>query len=476
MSLRTFLTAPIAIGALASSACSVIGAADVDKCTSNTECRASFGLGSTCGGDGLCSTAPVAPRCTQTFPDDLFSRRDKYKDSIVIGSLMDRSSATHASRERSSRLAVKQVNEEGGVDGHTFGVVYCTYEANSKFDDLKAPEAALASAHYLAESLGVPAILGPAGSGDVSAVYRALAGQGTLVMSPSATSPALTELDPEVATDAAPGLLWRTAPPDTLQGPVIAADMTARSISQVFLISQKGAYGDGLATVFQKSGAFKGELTLRVFGTENERTALVTEAGASPASEVLFISSTQADVIAFLNAAAQNPAYDTKTLFLTDSAANKEVIDGSPPALYARIRGSRPTPVNPADAVFANFSGSYASEYSEDVTAFSFTAHMYDATWLVLYGAASSLFSRGEVTGLGIAQGLRKVSSGKAFDVQPLSWGGILETLRTGAGVNVRGASGELDYDPATEETSAPIQVWTIGASADGGFEVIPAL
>jgi branched-chain amino acid transport system substrate-binding protein len=132
--------------------------------------------------------------------------------------------------------------------------------------------------------------------------------------------------------------------------------------------------------------------------------------------------------------------------------------------------------VNPADAVFANFSGSYASEYSEDVTAFSFTAHMYDATWLVLYGAASSLFSRGEVTGLGIAQGLRKVSSGKAFDVQPLSWGGILETLRTGAGVNVRGASGELDYDPATEETSAPIQVWTIGASADGGFEVIPAL
>ena len=29
-----------------------------------------------------------------------------------------------------------------------------------------------------------------------------------------------------------------------------------------------------------------------------------------------------------------------------------------------------------------------------------------------------------------------------------------------------------LDYDPATEETSAPIQVWTIGAAADGSFEV----
>jgi branched-chain amino acid transport system substrate-binding protein len=450
----------------------VIGAADTDECTSNTECRASFGLGSTCGGDGLCSTAAVSPRCTQTFPDDLFSRRDKYKDTIVIGSLMDRSSATHAARERSSRLAVKQVNDEGGVDGHTFGVVYCTYEANPSFDDLKAPDAALASAHFLAEGLGVPAILGPAGSGDVSAVYRALMGKGTLVMSPSATSPALTELDP-AATDAAPGLLWRTAPPDTLQGPVIAADMATRSISQVFLIAQKGAYGEGLATIFQQS--FKGDVTLRVFDSENARTALVTEAAASPATEVLFISSTQADVIAFLNAAAQNAAYATKTFFLTDSAANKEVIDGSPPAVFDRIRGSRPTPVNSADTVFNNFRGSYASEYSEDVTAFSFTAHMYDATWLVFYGAASSLFSHNDVSGVGIAQGLRKLSSGKAFDVQPLNWGGILETLRTGAGVNVRGASGELDYDPVTEETSAPIQVWTIGASASGGYEVVPA-
>ncbi len=457
-------------GMLASSlGCSVIGTADVANCSTNTECRSSFGLGSTCGGDGLCSTAPVAPRCTQTFPEDLFSRRDKYKDTIVLGSLMDRSSATHASRERSSRLAVKQVNEEGGVDGHTFGVVYCTYEANSKFDDLKAPEAALASAHYLAESLGVPAILGPAGSGDTSAVYQGLAGTGTLVMSPSATSPALTDLDPP-ATDAAPGLLWRTAPPDTLQGPVIADDLAARNINDVFLIAQKGAYGEGLATVFQQS--FKGNVTLRVFGSENERTALVTEGAASPATEVLFISSTQADVVAFLNAAEQNPGYATKTFFLTDSAANKEVIDGSPPALYDRIRGSRPSPVNAMDPVFNNFRGSYASEYSEDVTAFSFTAHMYDAAWLVFYGSASSLFSQSAVTGQGIAQGLRKLSSGKAFDVQPLFWGGILETLRSGAKVNVRGASGDLDYDPTTEETSAPIQVWTIGAAADGSFEV----
>jgi branched-chain amino acid transport system substrate-binding protein len=100
---------------------------------------------------------------------------------------------------------------------------------------------------------------------------------------------------------------------------------------------------------------------------------------------------------------------------------------------------------------------------------------MYDAAWLLFYGSASSLFTQNEVTGPGIAQGLRKLSAGKAFDVQPLSWGGILESLRSGTSVNVRGASGELDYDPTTEETSAPIQVWAIAAAAGGEFEVRPA-
>jgi branched-chain amino acid transport system substrate-binding protein len=268
-------------------------------------------------------------------------------------------------------------------------------------------------------------------------------------------------------------LLWRTAPPDTLQGPAIAADMTARNVAKVFLIAQKGAYGEGLATVFQD--AFDGDVTLRVFGSENERTALITEGGSAAAGEVLFISSTQSDLVAFLVAAGQNSGYTDKTLFLTDSAANKEVVDGAPRALYPRIRGTRPTPVSAADPVFNNFRGAYASEYKDDVTSFSFTAHSYDAAWLVFYGAASSWFANGEVTGVGIAQGLRKLSSGKAYDIAPLNWGGIQETLRGGDGVDVQGASGALDYDDETEETSAEIEVWVIGAAAEGGYEVQPA-
>ena len=127
------------------------------------------------------------------------------------------------------------------------------------------------------------------------------------------------------------------------------------------------------------------------------------------------------------------------------------------------------------DPVFNNFRGSYASEYNEDVTAFSFTAHTYDATWLVFYGSAWSSIQEKSISGLGIAKGLRKISSGREFNIQPLTWGSVLESFRSGSAINVRGASGALDYDPLTEETSAPIQVWVIRPATAGGYEVQPA-
>ena len=40
-------------------------------------------------------------------------------------------------------------------------------------------------------------------------------------------------------------------------------------------------------------------------------------------------------------------------------------------------------------------------------------------------------------------------------------------------GIDVRGASGELDYDPVTEETTAPVEVWGI-VNVAGSFEIGP--
>jgi branched-chain amino acid transport system substrate-binding protein len=234
-----------------------------------------------------------------------------------------------------------------------------------------------------------------------------------------------------------------------------------------------GAYGEGLATVFQEN--FKGKPDVFPFSTDNDRVDAITRAGATKAAEVLFISSAQADVIAFLNGVGTNATYDSKKLFLTDSAASQDVVDKSPMAVFGKVRGTRPAPVDPSDVVYNSFKSAYAAKYGgEDVSRFSYTAHTYDAAWLVFYGIAWAKLQTDAITGAHIASGLRKISSGPSVAIQPLSWDGVIEKFRSGTGINVRGASGELDYDPATEETSGPIELWQIvpGGTSPSGYVV----
>jgi branched-chain amino acid transport system substrate-binding protein len=245
-------------------------------------------------------------------------------------------------------------------------------------------------------------------------------------------------------------------------------------VTNVAVIYQAGAYGEGLATVFQDN--FKpNKSTSLPFSSDNERNQAVTDSGTSSATEVLFISSAQADVIAFLNAVGTNATYASKKLFLTDSAASQDVIDKSPMSVYEKIRGTRPAPVDPTDPVYTTFTGAYSAEYAgDDVSKFSYTAHTYDAAWLVFYGTAWAKLQTDAITGTGIASGLRKISAGPNVPIQPLSWDGVVEKFRSGTGVNVRGASGELDYDPVTEETSGPIQLWhpAPGGTSSSGYVV----
>ncbi|MCU0691755.1 MAG: hypothetical protein MUF54_10170, partial [Polyangiaceae bacterium] len=54
------------------------------------------------------------------------------------------------------------------------------------------------------------------------------------------------------------------------------------------------------------------------------------------------------------------------------------------------------------------------------------------------------------------------------------SWSTIIEQFRTGTAVEINGASGELNYDLATEETTAEIEVWVVGP--DGSIKAAPAV
>jgi branched-chain amino acid transport system substrate-binding protein len=458
------------LAALLLAGCS-LGGVGREACTDDRQCRSAFGFGSTCGDDGLCRRAEPNPRCTEAFPDDLLDAPEFHADTLVIGNLMDRSLETQQARERAARLAFTQANDSGGIEGRALGVVFCTVEENEALDSLSRQEAAVASAEYLVEELGVPAIVGPSASSDTQAVFEALRDTGTLIVSPAATSPALTDIDVTSPSDAAPGLLWRTAPPDSLQGAAIAADMERRAVGDVAVIHAAGAYGEGLARELRR--AFSGEVTLFPFDDTTARDEAVAEAGAGAFEEVLFISSQTADAVSFLNASALLSAYDGKGIFLTDAAANADFLDGTrtnASERYPQIRGTRPAV--PSGFVYDLFAGAYGAAYSgEDVSRFSFTAHAYDAAWMVIYGLAWATLQEDEIRGETIARGLRQLSAGPALEVRPADFQPLVQAFRQGESVDIAGASGSLDYDPATEETRGPIDVWTI--SADGSSIVV---
>jgi branched-chain amino acid transport system substrate-binding protein len=440
---------------------------DQSPCETHAQCRAAFGLGATCGKSGLCEPVPLIARCDRTYPDDLYDNFERYSDAVVLGTVMDRSSAAHRVRERAVRLAVKEADEAGGLEGRRIALVSCNSEAKAELDDYDRTEASVITARYLARTFGAAAVIGPCASGDVEQVWQALRGNGAVIASPSATSPLLAQLEPE-SSDAHPGMLWRLAPSDAVQGQLIVDDLLARDVHQVAVLREAGPYGEGLASVFsERFTAAGGRVQVTALTAAGQIPAAAAAAAASDVPEVLFISSQQDWVVRFLNEAAAQAGFQTKKIFLTDAAANQGVLDGagSAAAIFPRIRGTRPAPRDPNDYVYASFTADYRTEYGEDAAATAFSAHSYDAAWLVLYGAAWSLLREHGLSALGIARGLRRLSDGARTPVIPASWPAVVTAFREGRSIDVSGASGELDFDPRTREVTAPLEVWTVSGT-----------
>jgi ABC-type branched-subunit amino acid transport system substrate-binding protein len=445
---------------------------DVDECKTNADCRTAFGSARVCASDGLCSAAPPFSRCTRTLPTDLLTRPESYPNVIIVGSLSVTQVGAQTAREKAVRLAVTQANEQGGLDGRQFGVVFCDVSENAVYDSLRRTDAVLASGRYLTDVVGVRAILGPSASPDTLALFKALAGSDVLIMSPSATSPELTSADVASASDDAPGLLWRTAAPDTIQGTAVARyllELTPK-VTDVSVIYERGAYGEGLERIFRAAFAKDGRTVNSLAygsGVSSERDAAILEAASTSAQFVLFFSSQAPDQSAFVNAVASLPSYSAMRLFLSDTAANKDLLvqAAQSSSVFPRIVGSRPSV--PFGPVYELFQTSFIAAYNEDPSVYTFVPHAYDATWLVLYGTAFSLRREHHLTGSGIARGIRRiVSSGEGIPVTPSNWQRIATEIVSERRPNLTGASGRLDYDPVTEETSGSVDIWKI--SEDG--------
>ena len=459
---RLFAWAAPAAALILGTSCSAITQFQ-DPCSDNAGCRAAFGVGWVCADSGLCEEAAAEPLCptSQFFPS-----KPSDADTILLATLLD--SDLDVDMVDAAVLAVQQtLNETAPPVPRKFALVRCTYgsDENSQVDNAKR------AARYAIDDLGAAAIIGPGTSRLAEAVFQEV-GDRALIISPSATSDSLTIIDGLTKSAEEPGLFWRTVAPDAYQGEVIANLVIEAARAKIALVFKQGSYGQGLAEQVTKTLAAQGYslddvLQWPFTSATGDLTVFIGEVDASAAEEVIFITDSTDDVVGFLTAASGKPGFATKKILLSDTGYNDAVLGPAASFMDGQIRGVRPSPSE--GPVYASYRAAYNVLHKRDPTAY--TPETYDATWLAIYGATWAELRGGGLSPKAMAQGLHQLSAGELVNVDALSWKRVGQFFKEGMGVDLVGASGELNYDDVTEETQGKIEVWEIKGGAFARIE-----
>ena len=172
----------------------------------------------------------------------------------------------------SAELAFKEASDSGKLLG---GETITPVRADSTCVDAAAASAA---AERLVTSDGVAAIMGADCSGVTTAIANGVAvPNGVAMISPSATSPALTTIDDK-------GFFFRTAPSDARQGQILADIVMERGVKEVAITYTNNDYGKGLSESFGSAFEAKGGKVAMVAAHEDGKGDYSAEVGALAAS------------------------------------------------------------------------------------------------------------------------------------------------------------------------------------------------
>jgi len=457
-------------------------------CETTTECRDAFGPGFVCQDSGLCELGQIDARCLGQYPTDLLTMPEKYKNYIVLGSLL-RAQGKEKARHDAAQLALEAVNQfledqEGeypSLIGTRFGIVQCHHSGSA--------EEVAELAEYLVETIQTPGIIGPASSlATETAFKRVNIGEDeselrrAFFISPSATSTALTALE-----ETSPGLLWRTAPMDDGQGRLMG-EFAVDSGKKFIAIYEETPYGEGLFAELEKAAGDLCENCGFSFRADSADkiplTRLLTETRTREAiaeAELIFFIGAQEDHLDEMIERLATSDFDGKKLFFSDAAASVDTVNGLPEELTDRIEGTRPKAAEEGEAT-RFFTAAYEARHDETPLIHSFTAHAYDASWLMLLAALRARLKDDVVSPVGLGTGMQTLSDERWRDLSsddcpvdlvegdcpPLTLDAsrlpeLIRSLRSRGYVDVQGASGPLDYSSINEElenSSSAFEFW----------------
>ncbi len=318
-----------------------------------------------------------------------------------------------------AELAIAEVNDSKALLG---GAAVTPVRGDTTCVDAAA---ATAAAERLITSDRVDAIVGGDCSGVTTAILQNVAmANGVVMISPSATSPALSTLEDN-------GLFFRTAPSDARQGQVISEVLKERGVGTVAVTYTNNDYGKGLAdSIATNFKAMGGAVTIEAAhedgkGDYSAEVAALAAAGGDVLVVAGYLDQGGKGIV---QAALDTGAFET--FLLPDGMVGDSLVE----AIGADLNGSFgtvPGTDSTGAATFADMAGGAGFK------AGPFTGEAYDAAALIMLAMQAA----GSADSGKLKDHVMAVANAPGEKIHPGELAKALEIIAGGGDVDYVGAS-----------------------------------
>ena len=334
----------------------------------------------------------------------------------------------------SANLAVKQVNDNGGLLGGKAVLVVGDSQA--------AAQPAIDAATKLVNIENVPIVVGALASGSTIAAANAVTiPAGVVQISPTATAPTMTDIKDG-------DMLFRVVPSDNYQGAVLAKVVLDEGIKKLAVTYVNNDYGVGIASTFADAYKKLGG-TITAFEKHEDkkdsyRSELATLAKDGPEALVV-IAYASGSGSKIVKQAIEGGLFTRfiGTDGLRDEALIKEV---GADALKTSFFTSPTSPENSgaSAALHKLFNDTYKEGADKP-----FVDQVYDTVML----AALAIEKAGSADRKKIHDALREIANAPGEAVGPLDWAKAKQLIKDGKKINYEGAGGSEDLDANGDTT-----------------------
>jgi branched-chain amino acid transport system substrate-binding protein len=346
-------------------------------------------------------------------------------------------------------LAVKAINEAGGVNGKPVTVV--------EADDGTNPNVAATSYAKLVNTDKVDAIIGPAPSGVAAKLLESIGTDKVPTCSGSATAANLS--------GGGKGYFFRTAPGDDLQGPALANLITGDGKTKVAILARNDDYGKGfsesLDTALKDSGAEVTQTVLYNPDASNFDADVQKALDSSPdAVAVIGFNDDGAKIISTMIGQGAGPS--KMAIYTADgmqSSGFAKTVDPNDLSKVAGIKGTAPA------AAPKGISSPFTAEFAATGIDTIFSSYYWDCTNLMALASVKAKSDDGTKIAENFAANLEGDNDCNNFkDCKAL--------LEENKSIHYRGASSMFEKWNKMEPGTGVYDVWTYGT--DGKSTDVP--